>query len=511
MANNKGKPFAIVTKDKNIVTKSVYDRYAIKKNNESNQIFQDTFRNYYNDDIKEPLYNMESLANLTEINSYHLRCVKTKAQDIAGIGYEFLPTGDQDNEKTPSEEQINRAKEFFSSQWPPIEIILKKCETDYHSIGNMYIELVREGDLPQAPYKILSHIPGHTMRVCTDRNRYVQKRGAEKVYFKKAGFDKDVDIETGEIKSLGSLNPERRASEVIHDFNYSSRSDFYGLPDVISCLGAIKGHLSQRDYNIKFFENFGIPAYAVYITGDYDLGENLDEEAEDSQNNGEPAIVRTIRKYLDKVQDEPHSTLVFGVPSRDGGTVQVKFEPLAVDIKDASFRLYRQDNRDEVIVAHGVPAYRIGVIETGSLSGNLGEVSNEIYFGSVVFPRQRRIESYINKFIMRENLEITDWKFRLKSVDITSEENDRETLESLFERGGASPNDLIRNLGSRFGINPVEDDPALNAHYIGGQPITNLDQLDYANVQMAMQSLQNKLIEIAKKNEAVKYADKNRQ
>jgi PBSX family phage portal protein len=499
------KPFAIITDKNKIVTKSVYDRYAIKgdsKKAASEQIFEDAFSSYYKEnDIVKPLYNFSALANLTEINSYHQSCVNAKAQDIAGNGYQIKPAEEREN-KEPSEEQKKVITDIFQNQWPPLSVILRNFETDYQSIGNGYLELVREGDLAETPYALISHIPGYTMRVCRDRNRYVQIRGTKKRWFKRVGFNKDVDKDRGIISELGSLSPEQRASEIIHDYNYTSRSDFYGLCEAIAVLGAIQGNLSQRDYNIKFFENFGIPAYAVYIAGDYDLGEEIDEEVEDSENDSEPQIVRTIRKYLDKVQSEPHSNLVFGIPSReDGGKVEIKFVPLAIDIKDASFRMYRKDNRDEIISAHRVPPYRIGINETGSLGGNTAKESTGIYIDSVVNPRQSMIEAYINKFILRDNFEIYDWVFRLNDLDTQSEENDRETLDNLFKNGGASPNDLIRNLGARFGIKEI-DDPAMNAHYINGIPITNLGDMDLVSAQTALQSLQNKLIEIAKKNEA---------
>jgi len=490
---NDRQEFAIVTKDKNVVPQSIYNRYQTKSddnNTSSRQITEDKFSGMYDErNIVQPLYNLSALANLTEVNPFHQRCVNTKAQDIAGTGYEIRQRKDD-----PDEAEREKLENFFD-EGKPINVNLRKFETDYHSTGNGYLELVREGHTPKGEYKIIKHIPSHTMRVHRDQNRYVQIRGTRKVWFKSPDFKKDVHKETGSIHELGELSREERASEVLHDMNYSSRSDFYGLPDTISALGAIQGHLSQRDYNIKFFENFGIPAYAVYITGDYDL--------EYEEGDEEPTIVKQIRRYLDKVQEEPHSNLVFGIPSgSENGKVRIEFEPLAIETKDAAFRMYRKDNRDEVIVAHGVPPYRIGLAETGSLGGSTAKESTKIYKTSIVAPRQTSIEYLMNRYVLRRNLEIRGWKFVLPSLEVTDEQTDRETLESLFERGGASPNDLIRNLGRQYGIDPV-DHPAMNAHYINGEPITNLEEVNTQDAEVALQSLQNKLLKIAKKREMI--------
>ena len=73
---------------------------------------------------------------------------------------------------------------------------------------------------------------------------------------------------------------------------------------------------------------------------------------------------------------------------------------MSTDVKEASFRLFRKDNRDEVMIAHGVPGYRIGIIETGSLGGSTARESTEIYKRSVIDPRQVIIEETINQEII---------------------------------------------------------------------------------------------------------------
>jgi len=472
---NKREPFAIVTGDDNIVTNDVYKQYAMKdaegeSTSPTRQLSERDFDTLYNEEgIIRPLYDPTNLTSLLEINTYHNRCTKTKSQDIAGTGWALEPKVDN-----PNEGQKEIVNDIFEDLFPPLSTELVKAEIDYQTIGYCYLELVREGDR-EGPrhdtiYKYINHAPGHTIRIHQNKKKFVQQRGGKTVWFKHPDLDKDVNKNNGKEHPLGSLSNSKRASEMIMMLNYTPRSNFYGLPNIIDALGAIQGNLAQRQYNNDFFRNHGIPNYAVYVTGDYDLEQ--DEE-------GNYKVIEYIKRYLNEVRNKPHSSIVFGIPSSGGQMgedVEVHFEELSVNEKDASFRMYRKDNRNEIIISHGVPPYRIGITEEGSLGGNTAKESNTIYKESVVNPRQEEIEQYINRFILKKNLEIEDWKFKLRPLEFDSKEEDRKDLEFLFNNGGASPNDLIKNLGESYGIEPI-DHPAMNAHYINGQPITNLEDL----------------------------------
>jgi PBSX family phage portal protein len=491
-------PIAYVTKGGDVVSTSVLGRYALKEE-EARHLPTDGFAEIYStDELVQPLYNIEALARLLEVNPYHYRCCKTKARDTAGLGWELVPSPRLKDGTQASEDQKRFAEEFFSSQWPPVSTIFDKMMVDYEAIGDGYLELVRLGNLYDSAFVKMVHVPGHTMRIHRDGKRFCQIRGTKKVWFKAAGVEEDVDWTDGSVHPAGSLDPSKRATEILHLSNYTSRSDYYGTPDILPSLGAVQGHLSQRDYNIKFFENFGIPAYAVYVSGDYDLGEQ--------DENGEFEIIKTIRQYFDRVQKEPHSALFFAVPSAGGEQVNVEIKPLAVDVKEASFRLFRKDNRDEVLSVHGVPPYRAGIAEEGSLGGSSAKESTQIYKDSVIKPRQELIEGHVNKFIL-EGLEVTDWVFQLIEVDTSDEAHDLEVLGKVFDCGGASPNDFIRYFGARFGIEPIEH-PAMDAHYVQGKPIdldglTAIDDPDSIEAVKAFQSRLSIAVEAARKSQVV--------
>src|SRR5690606_4544021 len=112
----------------------------------------------------------------------------------------------------------------------------------------------------------------------------------------------------------------------------------------------------------------------------------------------------------------------------DGQNVKVEFQRLAVDVKEASFRLFRQDNRDEILAAHGVPPYRAGIAETGSLGGSTAVESTEIYKMSVIEPRQSILENLFNRYILRSAFDVTDWRWKLAEIDTRDERHDLDIL-----------------------------------------------------------------------------------
>lgn len=482
------KPFCYVTKDGKTFREKDLDLFAKKQ--ESKQIKDRFYKSYGTMGLIEPLYSPDLLANLLEINTFHARCCSVKATDTAGLGYELQEIVDN-----PDDAKRDEIKEFFESQTPPITTILTRMQKDWEAIGYSALELGRVGNLYNGKPAKLYHMPAHTLRIHKDGNKFVQKRSGTKKWFKRINYDKDVSCKDGEEYDLGSLDPDDRANEIIYNTDYSSRSDYYGVTCVAPAIGAIYGDISRRDYNIAFFSNFGIPAFAVFITGDFDPGKEDDD--------GKTALEKTIEEHFKDISSKPHSTLLLSVPTRRGpaGEVKIDMKPLAVDIKEASFRLYRRDNRDEVIIAHGVPAYRIGVVETGSLGGSTARESTEIYKRSVIEPRQTILEQIINQeIIWHENgFDTKDFSYKFVDLDTTDEEHEKNMMDFFFMNGAITIRGIIQHYANRYGLVDDPDEPLLDVRFVNGQPITG----KFANtgeVESIMKSLQNKLIKAALKS-----------
>jgi PBSX family phage portal protein len=474
---------AYVLEDGEVISESYMDRYALKA--ESKKIPVDMFENEYDKSgLVTPLYNLEGLAQLLEINTYHYRAVKTKARDIAGLGWSIVPI---DGVKHPSEEQKEKVKDFFMNCNPLLTIteINDRVMVDHEATGNGYFEIIRdENDLIVG----LEHIPSHTVRIHKDMKRYAQIRGNKKVWFKALGVEDDLDFETGEFYPKGELPSERKANEIMHIKNYTSRSDYYGLPDVVPSLSAILGDKESKEYNISFFENHAIPAYAVTVTG-ADLDENTEKAIRrffqnDVKKNNHSTLVLTAKKSESDLSSEP---------------IEIKFQKLSTEMKEASFRMYRQDNRDEILSAHGVPPYRAGITVEGSLGGSTAKESTEIYKQSIIKPKQEMLESRFNRFILQEGLGITDWKFKFNELDTRDEEKLINKLKTLFDIGAYSPNRILEELGEER-----VDNPNMDRHFVYGKPIDASNEETIALFD-GLKSLHQDLIKIATKGYKPSY------
>ncbi|GAH97641.1 unnamed protein product, partial [marine sediment metagenome] len=57
------------------------------------------------------------------------------------------------------------------------------------------------------------------------------------------------------------------ANELIFYKNYYPQSEYYGAPNILPSIGAVMGLIGVRDYNLAFFENYGIPAALIILKG----------------------------------------------------------------------------------------------------------------------------------------------------------------------------------------------------------------------------------------------------
>ncbi len=358
---------------------------------------------YRVDDVVEPPENLAQLARFLETNTEHYRCVKAKATDVCGA-YAIVP---RDPDKTADEGDKARLEAWLGACNPRLtfEEVLERVWTDYEAVGNGYLEVIRSVD--GSTVAGVEHLPAVTVRARKDGNGYLQRRGTAKVFFKDFGDARPIRADDGKLAEGGTPAEGERANEVLAFQNYHPRSDYYGLPDVLPALGAMVGNLQARDYNLAFFENNAIPQYAVLVQGG-----DLDG-----------ATKRVIADYFrEHIKGQAHKTLVIPIPDE---RTKVTLVPLGAKVSDGHFTIYRKDNRDEVVRAHGVPPARIGIIESGNLGGGTGESQTATYKDAIVEPRQNRLERRINDKLIRDGLGITGWI--IKFVDIDTEDTDRNS------------------------------------------------------------------------------------
>jgi len=399
--------------------------------------------------LDKPPFDMNALAAMlggpeSMGNSLHARCVKQKASDTLGRGIELRDISEDDREPVAEEEDrwnaYVEAVETDDRDDGSLKERLTWMWQDYESIGWGVVESGRKttGEIDG-----LWHVPSHTVRAHSDGIRYAQKRGHKLTWFKRFGVKGDVNAQTGEWVP-GGLSPEVRGNELIVIKNYSPISAHYGLPDHIPALGAFAGWSAQQAFNVRFFDNQAVPSMAVIVEG-ADLS---------------PEVEATIYDHFERIKGDPSRTIVIPVPGVQGVSEmyqpKIRFERLSTEIKDASFRMYRQDIALETCIAHGVPPYRIGWPIVGSLGGSTAEEMTKIYNDSIVQPRQETVEQRFNRALLGPNgLKISSWRLKVNELDVRNEMADLERSEKMYSLGVLTPNMIARY----FGVE--ERDPAI--------------------------------------------------
>ncbi|KKN28929.1 hypothetical protein LCGC14_0849270 [marine sediment metagenome] len=402
-------------------SKGVYP-FSILKNAEikssSKQLKQDSKWMTENDLIPPP-YSPEVLLTLYESNSIFWRCVNQLAIDVAGLGWSLqLQEGKKENKV-----ELDKLHALLWSPNPDdaLRTILKQLLIDWGSMGWFGLEVVRNNKNEIAEFY---HVPAHTLRVHKSKEKYCQIRDTKKVWFKKFGLEKNISPKDGKE---GTFDIKTRANELIFYKNFYPKSDYYGVPNGISAVGDILGLIGLRDYNLAFFENYGVPAAIIVLEGEWDTGSD-----------------KKVSEFLNtelKGVDNAHRTLVVSQPEH----CTFKYTPLGKDVKEGSFRLYEQTRRDDILIAYSMPPERVGVRVTGSLGGNVAVEATRIYVQGVVEPLQADLEDIINnKLLQSENYE-----FKFENIDLRDYDALVKQYGYQIERAMLTPNEARNELGRK--------------------------------------------------------------
>lgn len=385
----KGRAFAFVRTDRGtlvpiqtLAKAEIRKRAGTENRASSKQLKAD--RMYMTDKDLMPLpFAVNGLLFLLDNCSYFDECVRQIARDVVGQGWDVTLDDEEGQEDEEAKAEIKGLMDDPNDEDETIADIFERAIIDLEAIGWYAIEVGRRGD---GKVGLLAHVPAHTIRVHRDEKKYCQIRGIQKRWFKKFGYEKDVDAETGEESELGSLTEDKRANEMIFHRSYYLQSDYYGAPPILPAVGAAKATIGIRDYNLSFFENYGVPAAIVTVEG------NWDEDA---------AMI--IADFIDaeiKGSNSAFKTLVLNPPM--GG--KVTWEPLVAEVKEGHFKLYSKSLRDEILSVYKMPPYRVGIAEVGSLGGGTAEEATKIYAASTVNPIKLQTAKTITKKIIRQGL-----------------------------------------------------------------------------------------------------------
>lgn len=374
-------------------------------------------------DVITPPYNLDYLNQLYRLSPPHQSAVDAKVSNIVGLGWNFvesqttklkLEDAEGDDAKLKrSRRNLQRARaqlvDLFNSfnKNATLTETLMRVWTDYEVTGNGYLEIGRKKD---GTIGYIGHLPAAHVRIRKNRDGFVQMISNKVVFF--ANYGDGRDPVTGKRRNVtnpfgGDSNP----NEVLHIYNYSPGSDFYGVPPIISAAQAIAGNEFAGRFNLEYFEHKAIPRHIIILKG----------------ATLAPATENALITFLETgLRGVSHRTLYLPLPAdTDDTKVELKVEPIEAKVQDASFEKYKKQNLNEILMAHRVPISKVGLAEGVSLA--VARDADKTFKEQVCGPMQKNLEQKLNRLVR----EFGD-SFDLKLNEMTL--TDADTQSKIDER-----------------------------------------------------------------------------
>lgn len=475
------------TQDKRLDKPSSQLEEAVKSITGSNQSDEEVRRNsvFVTQPIEiegesrlvEPPYDVNVMQDFLDIEETHARCVRAKATDSVGRGYQLknsapisLESGVDKVDGSSglnAEETIER--ETYLNELRLVKKLIRDCNEivgfegvlelaalDYEGIGWGAIEVIRGLD---KKVKKLAHVSAKKIKPIVGWKGFIEDRetstGRTERYYLPFGkklrvrvenkvvgsyyedFDPDIhSIEDAEFNLVSSIdgkptdNFDESANEIIWIKNNHPNTIYYGYSDIIPAVGALIGNSNIRQYFLQFFQHNTVPRYAVIIEGG-----RVTEE-----------VKKFIHDYFNsEVKRSQHTTLILNVPSMRG-EVKVKFEALDTAQKEGDFLKTLESNQSAIRISHGVPGAILGVTDAPEMGSGKGLSQAEIYKDRVVIPRQKKWQNAING-IFRLGLGVKYVVLEFNPLDIKDREAEMRILTGYMDRGVIEINDVRENTG----------------------------------------------------------------
>ncbi|KKN68936.1 hypothetical protein LCGC14_0445930 [marine sediment metagenome] len=396
----------------------------------SQQVEPDKFENVYGDvGLVKPPYSFEQLSILAEKHPVHGASVEQKAADILGRGPHWES---KEAVADPNEEQREKLRGWLSGLERDATLgeMLNAMLQDYETFGWGILEVLRD---VSGKARALVHVPAQTVRAHIDRRRLVQIVGIKRVWFRRWGAYGKEDLPI--LAANGNRAPkgtsvERLANDMLVFKKPSRRSAVYGVPGYVSAIGHIAMSLAARDYNIAFFGNAREPRYMV-------IAEGTDEENVD-------ATLDVLEEELSTQHGQPHRNLLIGTV----GNTKIRIEKLTAVGNDEHFTRLTDTADGKILIAHRMPADRLGAVTRGTLGGSITKEISQVYRDAVITPSQHLTADRLSRFAEVESEEEElDWRLQFDPLDLSDESEDVKTTVELLKADAITLNEGRERLG----------------------------------------------------------------
>lgn len=408
------------------------NKYHRGDDSKTKSVTEEQLTGYGQFELVPPPYNQDLLAKLYESNAVHFAAVTAKVTNVVELGHEWRETRrtqeklqaktDEDSLER-ARKKVDRHKEDMDrllESWNEEDLFsetLAKVLTDRESTGNGYMEIGRKAN-GQVGY--VGHIPSTTMRVRKERDGFVQIVNNKVTFFRNFGDRKTPD----------PIGGDKNPNEIIHFKKYTPKNSYYGIPDVISAMGAIAGMEFAQRFNLDYFEHKAVPRYIILVKGG-----KLPPDAEQ----------KLIDFFSTQLKGQHHRSVYIPLPKQHGGAdIEFEIVPIEAKVQDASFQKYHDMNRDTILMAHRVPKTKVGLSVDVSLA--VARDADKFFKEQVTRPVQRRVEKKLAPLFA----EFTDvLEFKLNELTLTDEETISKIHERQLRWKIKNPNEVREELGMK--------------------------------------------------------------
>ncbi|MGB5105571.1 MAG: hypothetical protein WBP42_02545 [Candidatus Zixiibacteriota bacterium] len=375
----------IVTKDKQSGLKFIQPRVMssiINKamSGQQSNIIDGFEQSYGKNELLRPMFDPATLCTFSFNSDTISQCVEALTVNVDFTGYAIkfqAPLANPDQNPSAADMADRKRVELLFRQPNPHQSLRKfraELRVDKSYTGYRCTEVVRNiiGDpveLYRVPAKSVRMSKPDTTDIevnyavrmddgsweektsVTRFRKYCQQIGNKKVWFKSFGDPRSLNKLTGEFaKGDGRFPLALEATELVFD-SYPSNNSPYGEAPWVSEIINIVGAKLAKDVNYLYFDNKGIPQFAILVSGGYlpsgESGEDVVEQ-----------ISGFIETNIAGVQNFHKSMILQAMPYKyedaAGGEkaspVKIEFVPLAQFMQqDALFQNYIKNNADAVL------------------------------------------------------------------------------------------------------------------------------------------------------------------
>ncbi len=344
-----------------------------------------------------PPVSLSRILDLTYSNAFHTQCIALKAEMSVGLEYE-----------APG--NVERFLEEITGDQDTFLDLLGMAAWDWECLGNGYFEIARsrKGQIGE-----IYHVHGQTVYASAVGNRlaeYVQETSGQVLF--------------------SPFGAKDGRNELFHLKRYSPLSTWYGLPEWVACLEALRLDQEKKTFYAAFFRNFAVPALAVVLEG-AEFDESIERKLQEGFNQMKGA-------------ENAFRALLLSIPFENA---EVKFHKLMADFKDMPFDKLTQATREEILAAHGVPPRLVGIVTAGQLGG-AGEADGQLrnFVGTKIEPRSRFLERKVNLLCRDAGL---PEEFKLKGIRPAPQET---ATDEAAQAEAAAIDEVLKSLNRRGGF-----------------------------------------------------------